>query len=109
MKSSWTSWKWTIAVGGIAASSALWSRAESKWTLPPETAQLKAGPGVELASASCLLCHSADYLSMQPPLDRTGWQGVVTKMREKYGAPLPANQAGAIIDYLAAQYGKKAP
>jgi len=79
---------------------------EPGWKLPAETARLKPGPGVEFATANCLLCHSADYISMQPPLDRAGWQATVQKMREKYGAPLPADKVDAVAEYLAGQYGK---
>src|SRR5438876_7607673 len=37
--------------------------AAEKFSLPPETATFKSGPGAELALAQCLLCHSADYVS----------------------------------------------
>ena len=36
------------------------------YPLPPETAELKPGPGVDTA-AVCQACHSADYISTQPP------------------------------------------
>lgn len=79
--------------------------AETEWKLPPETAKFKPAPGSELASSSCLLCHSADYIIIQPRLKREAWQAIVVKMREKFAAPLPKDKDDAIIDYLTANYG----
>ena len=36
------------------------------YELPPETAEFKPGPGVEVAQANCAACHSADYIRTQP-------------------------------------------
>src|ERR1700722_567409 len=80
--------------------------AETKFSLPPETARLKAGPGVELATAQCSLCHSADYISTQPRLARTVWKAEVTKMQQKYGAPILTNNIDGLVDYLTGAYGK---
>jgi hypothetical protein len=78
--------------------------AEFEW--PPETATLKPGKGVELAQGLCMNCHSADYLSMQPPMPRKFWEGIVKKMKEKYAAPMPEDTS-ALADYLTAEYGQK--
>ena len=82
--------------------------AEISFRLPPETARLKAGPGVELATASCLLCHSADYISTQPRLSAAQWRASVLKMQAKYGAPIKTNQVEALVGYLAKNYGADA-
>ena len=82
--------------------------AADAWKLPTDQPKFRAGPGAELATANCLLCHSADYVSTQPPLDRAAWLATVNKMREKYGAPLPTNQVNRVVDYLANSYGKTA-
>src|SRR4051794_30199276 len=74
-------------------------------TLPPETATYKTAPGVELAQANCLMCHSTEYVSSQPPMPRKFWEASVKKMKEKYGAPTPDAQVAALVDYLAATYG----
>lgn len=37
------------------------------YPLPPETATLKPGPDMETAAENCLVCHSADYITTQPP------------------------------------------
>lgn len=81
------------------------SAAELAFTLPPETATLKAGPGVDLANSICLTCHSADYVSTQPKLSRAAWTASVQKMKTKYGAPIADNQVDPLVDYLVKTYG----
>lgn len=96
---------YATGVMGLAALSL--AAAEGKgWKLPPETARFKPGKGVELALGHCLICHSADYVSSQPPMGQAAWLASVTKMREKYGAPLPADKVDALVEYLTRQYGK---
>lgn len=84
------------------------SPAAEKFSLPPETAAFKNGPGVEIAMGQCLLCHSADYVSTQPPLARPLWKASVLKMRDKYGAPLPEERVEELVDYLVKTYGTEA-
>jgi mono/diheme cytochrome c family protein len=81
--------------------------AEDSWELPLNEPQLRPGPGVEVVATNCQICHSADYLSTQPPLSRAAWTATVQKMREKYGAPLATNQVEQIVQYLVTTYGKK--
>ena len=78
------------------------------WQLPKETQKFKPGPGAELATSNCLLCHSADYVSTQPPLTRTAWKATVEKMRIKYGAPIVTNKLDELVDYLTVTYGIRA-
>jgi sulfite dehydrogenase (cytochrome) subunit B len=78
-----------------------------KIELPPETAQLKAGAGSELANRQCLTCHSADYVTIQPPDKPLAfWQGEVEKMKKVYGAPIPDEEIEPIARYLAREYGE---
>src|SRR4051812_28360906 len=79
--------------------------ADQKFVLPPETAKLKAGPGADLVTAQCLLCHSADYISTQPRLSETQWKNAVIKMKDKYGAPIDTNRVSALVEYLVKNYG----
>ena len=76
-----------------------------KISLPPETAKLKPGPGAELVTGQCLICHSAEYISTQPRLTRPAWKASVQKMKDKYGAPVAAGQMDALVDYLVKNYG----
>lgn len=97
-----------LSVGVIATSYA----AEVSITLPPETGTYTKGPGVELAQTNCLICHSTEYVSTQPPMPRKFWEAAVKKMKEKYGAPTPDAQVPSLVDYLTATYGipdKKTP
>ena len=79
--------------------------AQDRYVLPPETAKLKPGPGLELANLQCLTCHSADYISTQPRLARAAWRASVQKMKDKYGAPIPTDKMDALAEYLVKNYG----
>src|SRR5215212_899744 len=77
---------------------------DRNWKLPAETTKLERGPGVEVATAQCLLCHSADYISIQPPMNRATWAATVTKMKDKYGAPILPDSTNALVNYLVKTY-----
>ena len=69
--------------------------------------ELKDGPGRAQVEANCGSCHSLDYVVMNSPfLDRNGWDGSVNKMIKVFGAPISADDAKAIVDYLNTNYGK---
>jgi hypothetical protein len=69
--------------------------------------ELKDGPGRAQVEANCGSCHSLDYVVMNSPfLDRNGWDGSVNKMIKAFGAPINADDAKAIVDYLNTNYGK---
>lgn len=78
--------------------------------LPVETALLPPGAakGAEAASL-CMMCHSVDYLSTQPPMPRGFWQAEVRKMVNTYGAPIPPDQIPLIVEYLDSAYPPLAP
>lgn len=83
--------------------------ATDPWRLPTNQVSLKDAPGVELIQANCVLCHSLDYVSSQPPLTRAQWTAGVEKMRVRFGAPLTTNQIPALVAYLEANYSPKKP
>lgn len=99
---------WSAFGAGLLLAGLVLQAAE-KYSLPPETAAFKSGPGAEIAMIQCLLCHSADYVSTQPPLPRASWKAIVQKMREKYGAPIPDDKTETLVDYLTRTYGVEAP
>ena len=74
-------------------------------TLPPESVTLSAGPGMAVTETQCRMCHSLDYITTQPRGAAAQWQGVVTKMKNVYAAPLSEDEAKAIVEYLASHYG----
>jgi len=73
--------------------------------LPPETGAFKQDRGAEIANGQCLICHSVEYVVLQPPMPRAFWKSSVQKMQQKYGAPIPDDQVEALADYLARNYG----
>ena len=83
--------------------------AADDWTLPPEKPVLKPIPGVELVQSNCLICHSTEYITTQPPLTREQWKASVTKMQQKYAAPIAAESVEPLADYLVRSYGRVAP
>jgi sulfite dehydrogenase (cytochrome) subunit B len=78
---------------------------QKKITLPPERVTLKPGPGQDKVLENCAVCHSLDYISMQPPGSRAQWTATVQKMIRVFGAAIPEDTAPIIIEYLAVQYG----
>ncbi|WP_207884918.1 c-type cytochrome [Pseudomonas sp. 30_B] len=78
--------------------------------LPRETARLTPSdlPGYAIANQKCTICHSADYIQLQPPgMSESQWRGEVAKMQHAYGAPVDDPQADAIATYLADAYSGK--
>jgi hypothetical protein len=71
-----------------------------KVDLPVSNAYFPAGDGADVANAQCLICHSAGMVLLQPPLTQKEWISEINKMRNSYGAPLPANQIETLAKYL---------
>ena len=98
-----------ILLAGSLIAERFLSAADGKFVLPLETAKLKPGAGSEIATAQCLTCHSADYISTQPRLARAVWKTSVQKMKDKYGAPIPEDKVDVVVDYLVKTYGTETP
>src|SRR5436190_6389902 len=73
--------------------------------LPLETGTFKQDTGAEMANGQCLICHSIEYVTMQPPMPRAFWKSAVQKMQQKYGAPITDAQVDPLTDYLTRNYG----
>ena len=73
--------------------------------LPLETGTFKQDAGAEMANGQCLICHSVEYVTMQPPMPRAFWKSAVQKMQQKYGAPITDAQIDPLTDYLTRNYG----
>src|SRR5437660_8075691 len=69
-------------------------------TLPHFEPKMPFAPGRDEFMRACLTCHSARYVTMQPPFSRRQWEETVRKMIKTYGAPVDEFQIGKIIDYL---------
>ena len=74
-------------------------------TLPEISVKLPDGPNAEVYQKNCLLCHSAQYVAMQPPFPRSTWEKEVAKMVDAYGANIPETDRPKIVDYLVAIKG----
>lgn len=97
------------ALGLVSLSSAAFALSID---LPPETAAYRSStlPGYMLALQNCMICHSAQYPSTQPPgLSHAFWEAEVKKMKAVYGAQIPDADISAIADYLTKTYGAEAP
>jgi sulfite dehydrogenase (cytochrome) subunit B len=80
--------------------------------LPGDAAQLKASalPGYAKAQASCVACHSAEYMLYQPAsASRAYWENMVKRMKTVFKAPLDDADVPAIVDYLVKTYGNEQP
>jgi hypothetical protein len=86
-------------VGPAAANTAI--------ALPPETARLKPSelPGYQIAVQKCGICHSADYISLQPPaMGIAQWTVEALKMQRTYGAPISDDEIKLLGEYLGTVY-----
>jgi mono/diheme cytochrome c family protein len=84
-----------------------------KWTkvsvdLPTSQVSFPPGNGSVIANAYCLICHSAGMVLRQPPLTQDEWSSEINKMRNAFGAPLPADQVEALAKYLRSINGQSA-
>ena len=94
----------TLGVAGVALAGA------KSIDLPPDGAQLKPSslPGYAKAQASCVVCHSAEYMLYQPPsAPRPYWDAMVKRMAIVFKAPINEADMPAIVDYLTKTYGNE--
>ena len=95
-----------LVVAFLVIPAALRAAEQKTITLPSdnEMAMLKPGAGMEVARANCLICHSTDYIVLQPRGDAKQWQAVVTKMIKVFGAPITPDNEKTIVEYLSSAY-----
>jgi hypothetical protein len=77
--------------------------------LPQFPVDIPEGPGRNAVMASCVICHSPRYITMQPNFPRKTWEAQVDKMRKVYGAPIPDAAVPEIVSYLMSVRGKAEP
>ena len=75
--------------------------------LPVSQTAFPPGNGADIANGQCLICHSAGMVLRQPPLSQDEWTGEINKMRNSFGAPLPADQVEALAKYLRSINGRQ--
>lgn len=71
---------------------------------PSVAPKLTEGEGRAETESFCAMCHSARYITMQPPLPAATWEAEVNKMIKTFGAPIPEASAKKIISYLQTHY-----
>ena len=69
-------------------------------TLPLDPFSFQAGPGEEIANSYCIICHSADYIYMQPEHTEKKWKTIITKMQRVFGCPIPQDQIPILATYF---------
>src|ERR1700731_869 len=85
-----------------------------KWTkvsveMPASQTPFPPGDGSVIANAQCLICHSAGMVLRQPSLTQEEWLTEINKMRNSYGAPIPADQVEPLARYLRSINASKPP
>jgi len=102
-------WKWSfreaLPLAVLLAASLSNAALALDIQLPPETTAFKQDLGAEIANAQCLICHSVEYVAMQPPMPLTFWKSSIQKMQQKYGAIIPDEQVEPLVGYLVKTYG----
>src|SRR5712671_7025007 len=101
-----------ILLGLALATGLAWSQEAQKWAkvtvdMPVSRAAFPPGNGADIANGQCLICHSAGMVLRQPPLTEDEWTGEINKMRNSFGAPLPADQVAVLARYLVGINGRQ--
>jgi cytochrome c5 len=71
---------------------------------PPKPVTLPPGDGKQLVETRCGLCHDLERV-VTVTRQKVDWPVIVANMTEQ-GAPVTADEARAISDYLAVNFGK---
>ncbi len=79
------------------------SESQPAITFPSDPITFQSGPGSHLATTYCLICHSAEYVYMQPPLSKEKWNEIVKKMKHVFGCPIPESDIPTVATYLFGQ------
>jgi mono/diheme cytochrome c family protein len=103
---------WLRAPDSTAAAAEAAKGPVQKWAkvsveLPTSHSAFPPGNGADIANGQCLICHSAGMVLRQPPLTLDEWTGEINKMRNAFGAPLPADQVGPLAKYLQGINGRQ--
>ena len=77
--------------------------AASSLSLPHDPISFQQGPGSNIASSYCLICHSAEYVYTQPPHSQERWMEIIKKMKHTFGCPIPDEQISPLARYLFVQ------
>jgi mono/diheme cytochrome c family protein len=101
-------WSHFMDAKAAAPTTAVRAWARVSVDLPASQTIFPQGDGANIANAQCLICHSAGMVLRQPALTRDQWTGEINKMRNAFGAPLPADQIEPLSKYLYGINGDRA-
>lgn len=73
--------------------------------LPSDPFSFQGGPGSAIASSYCGICHSAEYIYMQPPHSKERWGKIIHKMKTAFGCSISDDQIPTLVEYLVGQNG----
>jgi hypothetical protein len=68
--------------------------------LPTDPFSFQPGKEQEVANGYCVICHSADYIYMQPEHSEKKWATIIHKMKRVFGCPIPQDQIPGLATYL---------
>jgi cytochrome c5 len=68
--------------------------------LPEVKAELPSAPGREAIETYCAVCHTTNYILIQPRFSKETWTAEVTKMQKTYMAPIPDEKIPELVGYL---------
>ena len=71
--------------------------------LPTDPFSFQPGSGQEVANIYCVICHSADYIYMQPPHSQGKWTEIIKKMKHTFGCLIPDDSMDTLAKYLTNQ------
>jgi mono/diheme cytochrome c family protein len=91
--------------GAVKGSAPKWVKVSVE--LPVSQISFPPSNGSVIANAYCLICHSAGMVLRQPPLTQDEWTDEINKMRNAFGAPIPADQVQALAQYLRSINGRQ--
>lgn len=95
-----------ILLSGASLGSPITTLKSPRVEIPASDLVFPSGPGSEQINGNCLTCHSADHVLNQPSLSKEAWEEVVAKMIRAYKAPVNADDAEKIVEYLATTKGR---
>src|SRR5260370_32407972 len=80
--------------------------AATSLNFPASAVAFPAAKGADIATANCLICHSAGMVLRQPPLTLAEWHTEISKMKASFGAPIRSDQIDELAHYLAMSNGR---
>ena len=93
-----------VALLGIALGvQAFDTESPPAFTFPSDPITFQSGSGSQIATMYCMICHSAEYIYMQPPHSREQWEEIVHKMKSAFGCPIPEADIPTLLTYLVNQ------